>query len=548
MSVACAMMLWGLGRRAQEVDARKRWTLRRTLRDVRGPMSPMRKLLSSPRVTAAAIVAVALVLRIVYFLQVRRSPFFEHPLFDARDYASWAREIAEGNLLWDEFRIYPPGYPYFLGALSWLTGHDWFWMTFANALLGCGWILLLVLGVRRLLPWPSAEIAGLFAATYWVFFHFEAHLVAETWFIFLMVVAFWLFAKLDPPPSRLHRPWILAAAGLALGVATITRPNAIASLPFLVWLVAAKDEGPVLARVVRTWPVVAAVAAVTLPVMARNRDIGGLFAIRHHVAINFYLGNRPDAAGWHTIRPGRDWDRLTYEPEREGGVRDLAGHERWFRDKVLDFARDDPAGFAALQLRKLGLFWNERELREIMSPYFFARWAPLQAAPWLPDFGWIGPLAMVGLVLGLLPRPRPWLLYAFAMPQALVVVLTVVGGRYRLPVVPFLIAFAALAAARIAEWIRARRWVPSAMALAGVAVGAVIAHRDVPEPGGFAEELARVAFVYEERGDFEEAAGFWVESFREDPTRVDSYVGYSALALRAGDAPRALEATARGLA
>jgi len=502
----------------------------------------------SPRLAAAAIVLAALALRVAYFEQIRASPFLEQPIYDARDYAAWAREIAAGDLLWDEPRLYPPGYPFFLGALSFLTGHDPFLMTFANALLGCGWILLLVLALRRVLPPPSAEIAGVLAAAYWPFFHFEAHLLATTWFTFLLVLAFWIGTKLEPPPSPSRRPWILAALGLALGLAAITRPNALASLPFVVALAAAKDDGRLPRRVARTWPVVAVVALLTLPVMARNQELGGLFALRHHLWINVWLGNRPDAPGFHSVRPGRDWDRASWAPEREGGVHGLVEHERWYRDRVVEFARDDPAGFAALQLRKLALFFNERELRVILSPYFFERWAPLQARPWLPDFGWVGPLAIVGLAIGAFARPRPALLWAFAAPQALAVVLTVVGSRYRLPVVPFLIAFAALAVVRVAGWIRARRWAPAAAALAALPVAAAIVHRHLEEPGGFGEELARVAFVHEERGDFDGAARWWAESLREDPGRVESWLDYASLALRVGDARRAADAAARGLA
>jgi Flp pilus assembly protein TadD len=509
---------------------------------------PMKKLLSSPGFASAAIVVVALTLRVLYFQQIQTSPFFEQPIYDARDYASWAAEIADGNLLWDEFRLYPPGYPFFLAGLSRLTGHHWFAMTFANALLGCGWILLLVSGLRRRLPRPAAEIAGVVAATYWVFFHFEAHLLATTWFTFLLVLAFWLFTRLDPAPAPERRPWWLAAAGLAIGVAAITRPNALLSLPFLLWFAATKDEGSLGRRLVRTWPVVAAVVAVTLPVMVRNHQLSGMFALRHHMAINLYLGNRPDAPGYHTVRPGRDWDRLSWAPEQEGGVHGLPAHERWFRDRVVEFALDDPAAFAGLQLRKLGLFFHERELRVIMSPYFFERWAPLQGQPWWPDFGWVGPLAIVGLGLGIFAQSRPWLLWAFAVPQGLIIVLTVVGSRYRLPVVPFLIAFAAYALVRIGTWVRRRRWGPAAASLAAVAAATTIVHRDLAEPGGFGEELARVAFVYEERGDFDEAARWWVESFREDPARIESYVDYAALALRVGDPARAADATARGLA
>lgn len=509
-------------------------------------MSSLRQL---QRFGLIAAVLLAVVLRVEYFREVRSSPFFEHPVFDARDYAAWAQEIAGGNIVWDEPKLYPPGYPYLLAVLSRLTGHSLPLMTYANGLLGCAWIVLLVLAVRRLFPPPTAELAGIVAAAYWVFFHFEAHLVAETWFIFLDVLALYLLAvAAGASGSRATR--LVLAGGVALGLATITRPNALASLPFLLPLVVLAPSRPPTFRTaaLRTLPLVVGFAIVLAPVMVRNHQLTGMFAVRHHLAFNLYLGNRPGAPGYHTIRPGREWDRLSEEPERVAGAHTLADHERYFTDRVVSFVREDPGAFLRLQLRKALLFFNERELRDIMSPYFFDRFAPLQASRFLPSFGWVGPPALVGLFLALRARRR-WLLYAFAIPQAATVIFTVVGTRYRLPVVPFLIPFAAYTLVRLGSQIAERRIVPAAATLGALAAATIVVHHRFPDlqHDTFAEEMTRVALVREEEGDLDGAAGWWTQALEADPERAETWVGYAALALRAGDLPRAEEATRAGL-
>jgi Flp pilus assembly protein TadD len=497
---------------------------------VSGPARPARQ-----RLALAGIVLLALGLRLAYFAQVRSSPFFDHPVYDPRDYLAWAREIASGNLVWDGPRLYPPGYPYFLAGLVLLTGGDVFAMTFANALLGCAWIVLLVLALRRMLPPPVPEVAGVLAATYAPFLHFEAHLLAETLYILLAVLALFLLSRGSA------RAGALLASGLALGLAAVTRPNAAAVVPCVVLLLAARRAAA------RSLFLLAGFAAVVAPVVVRTHEVTGLWALRHHNWLNVWVGNRPDAPGCHDVRPGRAWDRLSAEPAREGAGPTLADHERYFRDRVVRFVRERPGDLVALQLRKLELFFHAREIRVILAPAFFERYAPLQAA--LPGFGAVGPLILVGLGLAVASPGRPWLLLAFAVPQLLSVVLTVMGSRYRLPVLPFLIPFAATAATALGVRLRERRWAGAAALGAGLAVSAWIVNRELPLAidESFAEELSRVAIVRREQGDIAGAFAAWDEALRENPGRAETWAGYAELAVNAGDVVRAEAVTRAAL-
>jgi hypothetical protein len=502
------------------------------------------------------ILGVALALRLVYFAEIRSSPFFGHPIIDARDYVAWAREIAGGNLVWDEPRLYTPGYPYFLAGLARLTGDSLPAMTFANAVLGCAWIVLLVLALRGLFPWPLPEVSGIVAAAYWPFMHHEADLLSETLFIFLCVLAFFLLAR-RKPDSRTARD--LAVGGFVLGLATITRPNAAVCVPFLVLLFAAEEAGrtPVSGgstlalrpnraawwrrAASRGLPFLAGFAVVATPVVLRTHELTGLWALRPYGWINVYLGNRPDAPGYHVIRPGRAWNLLAAEPAREAAARTMTDHERYFRDRVTRFATERPGDFLALQIRKLALFFHEREIRVITSPHFFDRYAPLQSSPLMPDFGWVGGPAIVGLCLAVCRGPRPWLLLAFTVPPLLAVVLTVIGGRYRLPVVPFLIPFAAYALVQTVRWIGRRRWGPAGALVGALAAAGWFVNRDagLNTEERFGEELARVAFVTGENGDVTGAFAAWDAALREEPTRTETWVDYAAYALQSKDPARA---------
>lgn len=491
-------------------------------------------------IAPAAIVLVALALRAAYFMQIRENPFFLSPVFDARDYQVWAEEIAGGQLLWDELRLHSPGYPYALALISVLTDGRLPAMVFANSLLACAWILLLTLALRRLLPRPAPEIAGGLAAVYWVFLPFEAQLLAETWFSFQCVLALYVLVR--------ARSWRgLAVAGAVLGLAATTRPNAVACLPFVMLAAARGSSRPEALR--RAGAIAAAFAVVYSPVLIRNHQVSGVLATRHHMAINLYMGNRAGAPGFVDPRPGPDWDALSAAPERLGGARTLSDHERWFADRVREDALADPAGLFRLQLRKLALFLSAQELRVILSPHFFEEWAPLQASPPLPGFGAMIPFAVVGLAVAWRRGGRIGLLYAFALPLSASVIATMIGSRYRLPAVPFLIAFAGAGAAQLLAWARVRRWPALGAGVAAAAAVALVAHRPVPDSGGetFAEEWTHVATARERDGDPAAARAAYERALQEDPARAATYSAASEFALRIGDLGAAAGLGAAGL-
>jgi tetratricopeptide (TPR) repeat protein len=501
------------------------------------------------RVLPWLILALAVAVRVAFLAEWRSNPFLESPVLDARGYVEWAAEIDAGNLVWDELRIHGPGYPYFLAIVLRLTGHDLALATYVNALLGCAWILLLLATVRRLLPFPTAEITAALAAVYWPFLHFEGHLLATTWFTFLVVAAAWLVTRAVTGAAR---PGLtLLAGGVVLGLATVTRPNPVVVLPVVAAILmrgrAAGTAAPAPARAARVALLVAGFALPVTPVLVQNHRLSGTIALQDHTGFNLYLGNGPGSPGYVSVRLGSEWDALSDAPRREAGAVTAAERNAWFLHRVVEHARAHPLRFLRLQARKVLLFLNRHEIRTTLSPYFFERFAPLQGV--LPGFGLVGPLALVGLVLAWRAPRRPWVLVAFALPSAALVIATVVGSRYRAPVVPFLLPFAAWTLVRSGAWIRERRAARVGLTGAGVAAAAAVVFLPFPElTRDFGAEAAQVASVLESRGDFDEAESWWDRARREDPDRLEVYVGHAELALALEEWGRVEELTRGGLA
>ena len=74
----------------------------------------------------------------------------------------------------------------------------------------------------------------------------------------------------------------------------------------------------------------------------------------------------------------------------------------------------------------------------------YADWsAPLAVGSWFGHFGLLVPLAVLGVIVTWPDRQRLWILHALTITYALSVVMFYVFARYRYPLVPFLLLFAA---------------------------------------------------------------------------------------------------------
>ncbi len=89
------------------------------------------------------------------------------------------------------------------------------------------------------------------------------------------------------------------------------------------------------------------------------------------------------------------------------------------------------------------ILWNVRELEDADDFYLYQRWSwLLRVLGWLNHFGWLAPLAALGVVMTWRQWRRLWLLFVLLGTVAFSVVLFYVFGRYRFPLVPLLVVFA----------------------------------------------------------------------------------------------------------
>ncbi len=393
----------------------------------------------------ALVVVIAFGLRLGHVWAMRRSPYFAHPVLDAETYYQAALALATGQGYPDAVFWQPPGYPYFLALVYAVAGPGFLIPRLVQAATGAASALLTCwIGTRSFGPRVGLG-AGLGTAAYGTLLYFDGELLTPSLAIALQLVAVVLAVKARSDPSPLG--WL--AAGLFGGLTALVNAPALVLIPVMA----------AFARRRAAWVLLGAALALA-PATLRNWTQGGeLVLISSNSGINLYLGNNPRYEATVAMRPGRDWQALLRAP-RQHGVQGARAASAFFVDRVLEFGAADPVAFLRLQAKKLHLLASGNEIlrnQEIYPARAFSPvlWLLLWKAPWLAfPFGVLLPLAVVGLVIGARRAP---MLAAMLLALSVSVLAFFVTARYRAPLVPFLLVFAAegarwfVATARSAE-------------------------------------------------------------------------------------------------
>ena len=436
---------------------------------------------------AAGIFALALAVRLVHIWQIRGAPFFTVLMGDSRAYDAWAQQIARGDWLGRDVFYQAPLYPYFLGTFYSFAGHDLLLVRICQAIVGALACVLLALAGSRLVSNRVGLIAGLGLALYAPAIFFDALLQKSVLDVFFVCLTIWLISGIIAEPRK--RPswfWL----GLAIGGLTLTRENAIVfSAVVLLWAFARREAGSWKQRTATAGAFVLGMAIVLLPVALRNSSVGaGFYLTTSQFGPNFYIGNNATADGtYRSLRFGRgapEYERQDATELAEEAIgRRLTPAEvsRYWSSEALAFIRSEPLAWMTLLGRKTALLWNRTEMLDTESQETHTEWSTvLRLLGSVGHFGVLVPLAVLGLIVTWPFRQRLWVIYAIAIAYAASVVMFYVFARYRYPLVPFLLLFAAAGVAAVPQLLRANA--RAAALAAAVLVATVFANWPVLSP------------------------------------------------------------------
>jgi Flp pilus assembly protein TadD len=479
-----------------------------------------------------ALAAATVTTRAIYLASVVHDPFFSYlrHIPDAFFFNNWAQAIASGDW-WgggDVFFI-GPLYAYFLGIIYRLIGPQLTVVRFVHIALEAGSALALYGFARRALSERAARVAGVIWALYLPAIFFSSFVLPVSLDIFLILTSFYLLAR-----GAEGKWWNFAGAGALLGLAVLDRTNLLlfvaAAVPlFLIYL---KRLG--WRRILAYF---APVAAVVLLVTLRNGLVGGDFVlVSSQGGLNFYLGNSAGANGvyWNLgeVYQGRpaelNKDLATLLAQEEAG-REMKPSEvsRWWFVSGLKWLRDNPGAAAKLYWRKLRFLCSDYEVSLNVDFYFMKFISPFHRVQF-PWFGFVFPFGAIGLAIGWRKSPFARVAAAiFVVAYALSVLLFFISARYRLPMVPLLMAFAGAALVTWYDLWRRWRWRLAAVLTAvAVALGLFSMYpiTGVRRDNAFGQSYYRYGKFYFDEGDYEEAVTYLKKATELAPEMYQGFV------------------------
>jgi tetratricopeptide (TPR) repeat protein len=487
------------------------------------------------------------------------APDFSSPAVDAGFHDYWARGLVSGDWTppdgYSDPKIQtnpylrPPGYPYFLAFLYFLSGSSYLVSRLFQMCLGLLNCVVAWLIGRYLFGRAVGLIFTAFMSVYWVFIYFEGEFLEPVLLVFLLLLAVvFLFLWL-----RKFAFYYLLLASLCFGLAALSRPNCLLFLPMMfLWVcwIAHKSlawRGVLITALILVLGIAVAIAPVTI----RNYIVADDFVlISSNAGINLLIGNCNSAEGEFTMfyLPGHGSFGTCYDyhiivelfEKKIGTPLKHSQVSRHLANIAFRYIKAHPVRTLKLTLKKAALFWGPREIshnkdvKQVRQSSYILRNIPM-------SFPCVLSLCLVGVLRFLFDikqqrsgRNRHLALTKECRQLSIFIVLFViiyflsylpffVTALYRVPIIPFLLLFGAYGLHRIftfiitKDFLRTAVW--SATAIALYLIATVDAFPSLGQAG--VHQSNGVHYLYD--GQWDMAINEFNEALRLKPDYSEAY-------------------------
>ncbi|MBI2359205.1 MAG: tetratricopeptide repeat protein [Deltaproteobacteria bacterium] len=497
-------------------------------------------------IACAAVVLLALGVRLLYLFEIEANPLFYHPAGDGRVYDEWAQRIASGDLLGQGVFYQAPLYPYFLGLLQFILGHDLWSIRLVQITLGAVSCGLVFLAGRAFFGRAAGVAAGIIVSLYAPAIFYDALIQKAVLDLVLVALIVLLLASIQARPQI--GKWVVS--GALLGFLALSRDNVLVwifAVPVWIWFYFSPERSTVRLRWVMFF--LAGSMLVLVPVGLRNLKAGGEFALTtSQIGANFYIGNNAGADGTYVpLRGGHGDARFERQDATELAEqalgRSLSPKEvsRYWLGRSLDYIVSEPIDWLGLMGKKWLLVWNVFEVEDADDFYLYQTWSRLLSILGKAmHFGLLAPLAAIGCVLTWKRWRRLCLLYVLLGSFAASVALIYVFGRYRVPLVPILALFAGAAVVEAFALYREKRLREGIMgALVGLAALVIVHWPILGKPGPSAAAYSNLGNALVKQGRTAEAQQSYERALQIEPTDAAAHYNLANLRASQGDSDRA---------
>ena len=469
-----------------------------------------RTILSRPEFWFFIVALAGVLLRWEYFREFSHLEHFPCAIgADVMEYDIRAREICYGKIFPAEPEIHAPLYSFFLAFLYRLTDYSIPAVRAVQLLLNWVAYLAFYLLLCKMSVPVKVRLSFLIFAmcTPFTVFH-QAELISETLLPPLLAGVFWLLYY----ARKSRKPLFAAAAGAVTGLCILTHG--------LMWRFLAAETIWFCWR--RKWRTAMLVAGCTLAVVlcviaVKSAYYGKITSVQGNSVFNLWLGHSAGANGGCWLRPGKAWKdhhRITGETAEQKGV----SREWIYLSEIFKFYSDRPLEFFRLTAKKIWLLVVPREtVSGADPPRLIYRTALQYYGRWMS--GLVSFFALYGVyIICIKKRRNNFVDFSLLLAGlSVLLVLTVVSGRYRQGMMPGVFLFAA-AGCCVFPW--KKLWM---MPLAAV-IYAVVGNfggGNLPEAASIIGEARLMRNDLDGAEELLRYAGRWID----DPGRFDNALG-----------------------
>jgi len=394
----------------------------------------MRNFFSKERNILIAIFILALVLRVSFIIL-----YDNHKMLQDRLYAADARsyDTIAVNLLHGKGFVYNglyarrgPVYPLFLAFIYLIFGHSFVAARFAQAIIGALTSVIIYLLGKQLVNKKVGLMAGLISAIYYPFILQPAYLLTEVFFTFLLVLSITFFTYYHNDRKHIN----LFIGAILFGTAGLCKAVILPFTLFLIiWLITMlkfKFKDILLPIGILISGIIITVSPWTVRNYVKYK---AFIPVTIESGRVLYLGNNPLATGgtggW--TKYGQD----QFLPEGIGNP-DTLKSDRMMLSLAIKYIIGHPK-------RTLSLGW--KKFINMWRPYY-ADARLLNKVIMISLYIPIGVLAIAGIIKTIFGNLKKYLLLHLLIFYFIIAYMAAISAiRYRYPVIPFLMIFAAYA-------------------------------------------------------------------------------------------------------
>ena len=495
-----------------------------------------------------AIALLALFVRVIYFIQFSDNPAFNLFIHDSALFNHLAQRIQINGLVQDHAFYIAPLYAYFLALVYTLFNDSLMAIRIIQFFLGVGTALCVFKLGEKTINKTTGLIAAVIAATYAPFLFFESQFLGTSLVTFLITASITLLVHI-----KYSKTGILFAlsSGFLFSLAVTGRPNLILVAPVIPAYFLLKKPLTSLNIKYAGITLLGLLIPLALTSVHNYLSEGDPSPLTTHGGINFYIGNHENADGTWLAPEGFEASVSSINleeskriAEEKSGTSFSPGQvsEFWTR-KAISFIIHHPFQWFGLVGKKFLLFWSSFEVPLNFDYHFYSRFSWYLRIPFF-NLIFIMPFAIVGLLMNLHHVKKYGLLYSIIGLGCLSIILFFVSGRYRIPLMPFLILLAASGMVSVWNIIRQRekrRYVWPVVLFLLFIVGTVSTTAFVKQSSP-ANDYYNLSLAHINNENYEQAIAWAQQAIDADSSYVNAYYNLGIAYMRTRQYEKAMDA------